>query len=95
VVDQVICVGAAAFLEVLGDARQHGIKGYVYFTGEFADGLSVLSQDAAKVLAFEHAEERVIVDDPAVVKALAAQGFPPAKCIAPEAFFDLLDDAQG
>ncbi len=90
-VDQVVCVGSVAFLEVLGDARQHGIKGYVYFTKQFADGLSVLSQDAAKVLAFEHAEERVIVDDEAVIHALAAQGFPPAKCISPDAFFDLLD----
>ncbi len=89
--DQVVCVGAAAFLEVLGDARQHGIKGYVYFTKHFADGLSVLSQDAAKILAFEHAEERVIVDDEAVIHALAAQGFPPAKCISPDVFFDLLD----
>lgn len=88
--DEVVCVGSAAFLEVLGDARQHGIKGYVYFTKEFADGRSVLSQDAAKVLAFEHAEERVIVDDEDVIHALAAQGFPPAKCIFPDVFFDLL-----
>jgi hypothetical protein len=86
VVDTIVTVGATAFLEVLGAARQGGAAGYVYFVPPFADGLSLLSQDSAKALAFEHAEERLVVDDPAVVHAVSAQGFPPAKCISIDAF---------
>ncbi|WP_286828697.1 MULTISPECIES: glycosyltransferase family A protein [Kordiimonas] len=91
-VDRVITVGAAAFLEVLGDARQHGVKGYVFFDSIFADAGPLDSEDSAKILAFEHAEELVVCDNDEMVRALAAQGFPPAKFIGPQNFFDMLQN---
>jgi len=90
-VDQVITIGGAAFLEVLGDARQHGVKGYVFFDSIFADAGPLSSEDSAKILAFEHAEELVVCDNDAMPVALAAQGFPPAKFVTPQEFFDMLE----
>jgi len=91
-VDQVITVGAAAFLEVLGDARQHGVRGYVFFDSVFADAGPLDSEDSAKILAFEHAEELVVSDNDMMTAALAAQGFPPAKFVRPYQFFDLMQN---
>ncbi|MFC4347218.1 glycosyltransferase family A protein [Kordiimonas lipolytica] len=90
-VDRVITIGAAAFLEVLGDARQHGVKGYVFFDSIFADAGPLDSEDSAKILAFEHAEELVVCDNDAMSGALSAQGFPPAKFVKPQEFFDMLE----
>ncbi|NVK40224.1 MAG: glycosyltransferase family 2 protein [Oceanospirillaceae bacterium] len=89
-VDQLITIGATAFLEVFGDARQHGVKGYVYFTDVFMDSGPLTSQDTAKILAFEHAEERVVCDNPEMFAALAAEGFPPGKFVSQQDFFNLL-----
>lgn len=89
-VDQLVTIGATAFLEVFGDARQHGVKGYVYFTDAFVDAGPLTSKDTAKILAFEHAEERVVCDNEQMVAALAAEGFPPGKFVSQQDFFSLL-----
>lgn len=90
-VDKIIVYGAAAFLEVLGDARQHGVKGYVYLDSSLTSDDPDLGEDGAKILAFEHAEEKIVCDSPVTPSALTAQGFPPGKFIDSRTFFDLLE----
>ncbi|NVJ97148.1 MAG: glycosyltransferase family 2 protein [Alphaproteobacteria bacterium] len=89
-VDKIVTYGATAFLEVLGSARQHGVKGYVYLDQSLIGRQAGLGEDGAKLLAFEHAEEKIVCDNTATRTAFSAQGFPPGKFMESEIFFDLI-----
>lgn len=88
--DILVSCGAAAGLEAFGQAKPQGAKGYVWldpvFMGKDQDEMA----QQAKLLAFEHAVERVITNDEAYVHGLSAEGFPPSKFETSEAFWKKL-----
>jgi len=77
--DALICCGAAAGLEALGQAKAHGAKGYVWLDPAFMGADTPEMAHQAKLLAYEHAVATVITNDASYVYGLSAEGFPPSK----------------
>lgn len=85
-VDAVLTIGAAACQEVLGEARQHGVKGYVLLERDFVGDVGMTSPFLSKILAYEHAEERIVTNDRELVDVLSAEGVPPSKFVGYDDF---------
>lgn len=83
--DTVVCIGGAGSLEMLGEIRGFGPKTTVWLDPCFEGTLE--GESFAKMLAYEHAIDRVICDDGVMSSRLSAQGVPPGKIIASDDFF--------
>lgn len=88
--DQIITCGATATIEALGEARQHGATGHVWLAPEFMVDEATTGLGLAKLLAFEHAATCVATDDLSYRDLLAAEGFPSAKFMNENTFFETL-----
>lgn len=86
--DVLLSCGASAGLEALGQAKPHGAKGYVWLDPAFSSTDTQEMAHQAKLLAFEHAVERVVTDQDEYVYGLSAEGFPPSKFETGLAFWD-------
>ena|GEM_PF-1360513 len=89
-----IACGAAAGLEALGKAKAHGAKGYVWLDPAFMGRGLAAADQFAKLLAYEHAIEAVVVDQGDAKYGLSAEGFPIAKFQAVNAFFTSLSNEK-
>lgn len=83
--DAVVCIGGAGSLEMLGEIRGFGPKTAVWLDPCFEGALE--GESFAKMLAYEHAIDRVVCDDATMSSRLSAQGVPPGKIIASDDFF--------
>jgi len=83
--DTVVCIGGAGSLEMLGEIRGFGPSTAVWLEPCF-EGTQE-GESFAKMLAYEHAIDRVICDDAVMTSRLSAQGVPPGKITQSEDFF--------
>lgn len=83
----------AMTLEAFGVARHRGVKTHLVMPGRV--GRESHAEDFGRVLAYEHAIDKVVTDDPAaLVGVLSAQGIPREKIVAEAEFFDALAPAD-
>jgi len=83
--DTVVCVGGAGSLEMLGEIRGFGPRTAVWLEPCFEGALE--GESFAKMLAYEHAIDFVVCDDPIMSSRLSAQGVPPGKITSSDDFF--------
>lgn len=74
--DTIISLGVTAGIEIFGDAKRHGAKGYVSLKPEFMAGTDL---EINKLLAYEHAVAGVQDASNAIRTRLVAGGFPAEK----------------
>ncbi|WP_417459284.1 glycosyltransferase [Kordiimonas sp.] len=83
----------AMSLEAFGASKHRGAKTHLLMPGSLARGAGV--EDYGRVLAYEHAIDQVVTDDPAVLAGiLSAQGIPREKVVAEDEFFRALSPAS-
>ncbi len=84
--DVLVNIGAAGSLEVLGEIKGLGPKTIVWLEPEFEGAEE--GESLAKMLAYEHAIDLLISDDPNFQSRLSAQGVPPGKIFDTSALLD-------
>ncbi len=82
--DTIVSIGGAGTTEMLGEIRGFGVKTAVWLESDFEEALK--GESFAKMLAYEHAIDFMISDDPEVVQRLSAQGVPPGKICSTDVF---------
>lgn len=91
--DAIISVGGAGTTEMLGEIRGFGVKTAVWLASGF-DG-AFKGESFAKMLAYEHAIDFLICDEPGIAQRLSAQGVPPGKIGSTAAFVRSSTDKAG
>lgn len=82
--DAIVSIGGAGTTEMLGEIRGFGVKTAVWLDTGF-DG-AIKGESFAKMLAYEHAIDFLICEEPDIAQRLSAQGVPPGKIGSKAAF---------
>lgn len=86
--DWLVAVGACGSVELMGEARAHGLRTSVIL--DVNENTRLSDDDFTRILAYEHAINEIACDDAVTKSFLSASGVPPGKIISIRSLYDAI-----